>query len=684
MKNIIDTRKRIQGNSLFDPRALFAAGFSVMIALGISSLALYTRPASTQELDKSMPTLKGDAAVDFLKKDKTHGSLQNAIAKATEGDDPEAIAKLTAPDARPNDHFGDSVAISGDTLIVGAAQLRQGNGGTLRGAAYIFIRSGGGWAFQQKLTGDGSGGPDGFGVGVAISGDTVVVAAPDEDLGDDYDGVAYVYVRSGTTWSLQKKLTPADTPLVEGEGWYPGSVAVSGDTILVGAQGLLEFSDHERMVNVFVREGTTWTAQAVLTSIDETEDVRFGNSVALSGDIAVVGDPYVGGGGIHPESAYIFVRCGTEWTRQQRLAPNDGPGDRHFGGSVAFSGNTVIIGAESDRPAPNNIQGSAYIFVSDGTTWTQQQKLTANDSGTSSRFGLSVAIMGDTAIVGKPVQFSPTGFDPGRAMVFVRNGTSWTLTETLTASDGSNGDRFGNSVAISENAVLVGADDDDFGSTQTREGSAYAIDRVTLPPPPLPSPCEDDIEVNITSDQADADLEDDECDVDLIMQGKQCSLRAAIQTANAKEGPDEILFNIPGGGVQTISPGSVLPPITEKVTIDATTQPGYSTRPVVEVRGALSTPTGLEFAPGSDASSLLGVSILGFSERGILLVSNNSSIKKSHIGTDSTGLSSGQSQAVGVAVRGSGNRIGDTDNGNLIVFNSDSEVRIEGAGATAI
>ncbi|MBP7476842.1 MAG: hypothetical protein KA810_16455 [Pyrinomonadaceae bacterium] len=416
MKNRTNTRRCGRTYNVLSAKTLILAGFAVIIALGISSLALHTRTAATQELDKNMPTLKGDAAIDLLKKDKTYGSLEEAIAEATKGDNPEAVVKLTAPDARTNDFFGTSVAISGDTLIVGASQAREGNGGTLRGAAYIFIRNGAGWSFQQKLTGDGSGGPDGFGVGVAISGDTVVVAAPDEDLGDDYDGVAYVFVRNGTTWSLQKKLTPADTPLVEGEGWYQGSVAISGDTILVGSQGLLEFSDHETMVHVFVREGTTWTPQAVLTSIDEGQDVRFGRSVAISGDIAAVGDPYIGGGTPHLESAYIFVRCGTTWTRQQRLTPNEGPGDRHFGGSVAISGSTVIIGAEGDRPTPINQQGAAYIFVSDGTTWTQQQKLTANDSGQSSRFGLSVAIMGDTAIVGKPTHATEP-FNQGFAFV---------------------------------------------------------------------------------------------------------------------------------------------------------------------------------------------------------------------------------------------------------------------------
>ncbi|MBP7476841.1 MAG: FG-GAP repeat protein, partial [Pyrinomonadaceae bacterium] len=172
------------------------------------------------------------------------------------------------------------------------------------------------------------------------------------------------------------------------------------------------------------------------------------------------------------------------------------------------------------------------------------------------------------------------------------------------------GDNFGHSVAISENAVLVGADDDDFGSTQTREGSAYVIDRTTAPPPPF-SPCETEIEVNITTDQPDADIDDDVCDVDANEPDQQCSMRAAIETANAKAGPDEISFNIEGAGPHTISPATALPAITDKVLIDATTQPDYSASPLIELSGNGGF-AGLTFAAGSGDSSVSGLAINRF------------------------------------------------------------------------
>ncbi|MBK6589019.1 MAG: right-handed parallel beta-helix repeat-containing protein [Acidobacteria bacterium] len=680
MTNRTATRKRKQSRSYLPAKTLVLIGVAVIFALGLS-LAHHTQTAAMQKIDRDMPSLKGDSAVEYLEKKSSYDSLANAfksIAADDLRDNPEAMVKLTPNDGIAGGFFGSSVAISGNTAIIGATNLPEGSGGSIPGAAYIFVRNGASWSFQQKLTAPDSspGNGNAFGDTVGISGDTVVVAAPYHDVPESYSGAAYVFVRTGTTWALQKRFTNADTPLVF-NGDIGFSVAISGDTVLVTAFGFLQSSPHRDFVHVFVREGTTWTIQATLiTGGDET----FTSRVAISGNTVVIGNPNTAG--TRQEAAYIYVRCGTTWTQQQRLIPSDGSANIDFGGSVAISGNTVIIGAETDQLGTNQTQtGSAYIYVSDGTTWTEQAKLTGAVHRLN--FGRSVGILGNTAIIGAHNGTFQGGTLAGGAEVFVRSGTTWTRDTTITAPDGQPSDFFGYSVAISSDVIFVGATYDDFGSNnQTNEGSAWAIDRTTVAPPPSSPPCDDDIEVNITTDQPDLDLEDDVCDVDMAQSGNQCSLRAAIQTANAKDGPDEILFNIPGGGVQTISPASVLPPITEKVTIDGTTQPGYNTRPVVEVRGALSTPTGLEFAPGSDASSLLGVSILGFSERGILLVSNNNTIKKSHIGTDSTGLTSGQTQAVGVTVRGSGNKIGDTDSGNLLVFNEESEIRIEGAGAT--
>jgi len=314
------------------------------------------------------------------------------------------------------------------------------------------------------------------------------------------------------------------------------------------------------------------------------------------------------------------------------------------------------------------------MFVQNGTTWTQQQKVIASGADELSRFGTSVAILGDTAIIGRPRGEIATSWNRGSAYVFVRSGTSWIFNERLTASDGQNADAFGSSVAISSDSVIVGAP-----NVQTQSGAAYVRNRATTPVPPAPPPCETDIAVNISTDLADADLEDDVCDVDAGMSGQQCSLRAAIQTANAKAGPDVILFDIPGGGTHTISPLSLLPPVTEKVSIDATTQPGYSASPLVELRGSGGN-YGLAFATGSNDSLVSGFAINRF-QAAIAFQSSGNRAEKCYIGLSPAGTAAGMAdeQLIGIDIRSAtanNNTIGGLGNLRNVISNNSIGVAI--------
>ena len=205
--------------------------------------------------------------------------------------------KLTASDAAPNDDFGTSVALSGDTAVVGAPF--DDDAGSASGSAYVFVRSGTRWSQQQKLTASDAAPNDDFGLAVAVSGDTAVVGAIGDDDAGRVSGAAYVFVRSGTRWSQQQKLTASDAA---SNDLFGISVAVSGDTAVVGARG----DDDAGGVNsgaayVFVRSGTRWSEQQKLTASDAAAGIRFGNSVAVSGDTAVVG-------AFEDDSAYVFVR----------------------------------------------------------------------------------------------------------------------------------------------------------------------------------------------------------------------------------------------------------------------------------------------------------------------------------------------------------------------------------------
>ena len=167
---------------------------------------------------------------------------------------------------------------------------------------------------------------------------------------------------------------------------------------------------------VFVRSGGTWSQQAKLTASDAAEFDLFGNSVAVSGDTAVVGNRGDADGGLDSGSAYVFVRSGTTWSQQAKLTASDAAEFDLFGNSVAVSGDTAVIGADFDDDAGLN-SGSAYVFVRSGTTWSQQAKLTASDAAADDFFGDSVAVSGDTAVVGAPWD-DDAGLNSGSAYVF--------------------------------------------------------------------------------------------------------------------------------------------------------------------------------------------------------------------------------------------------------------------------
>ncbi len=378
------------------------------------------------------------------------------------------LAKLTASDGTADDLFGIVVAISGDTVVVGA----YGDNGN-QGSAYVFVKPGGGWAttstFTAKLTASDGAAGDVFGIAVAISGDTVVVGAPGDNSSQ---GSAYVFVKPGGGWATTStftaKLTASDGAGSDGFGF---AVAISGDTVVVGAFGVGIF---QGAAYVFVKPGGGWattsTFTAKLTASDGGANDYFGAAVAISGDTVVVG---AFGDNSDQGSAYVFVKPGGGWvtgTETAKLTASDGAAGDQFAIAVAISGDTVVVGVNGD----NFAQGSAYVFVKPGGGWATTSafdaKLTASDGAGSDEFGFAVAISGDTVVVGALGNNSAQG----SAYVFVKPGGGWATTSTftakLTASDGGANDFFGIAVAISGDTVVVGA----FGNNSA-QGSAYVF-----------------------------------------------------------------------------------------------------------------------------------------------------------------------------------------------------------------
>jgi hypothetical protein len=382
--------------------------------------------------------------------------------------------KLTADDGATADHFGGSVAISGDTVVVGAAYDEVG-ANTSQGSAYVFTKNGTNWTQQAHLTAGDGAALDYFGTSVAISGDTVLVGADLDDVGaNTSQGSAYVFIRSGSNWTQQAKLTANDG---EPAGFFGSSVALSGDTALIGAPGQdAGMNASQGAAYVFTRSGAAWTQQAKLTAGDGAGYDLFGSSVGLSGNTAVVGAYYDDvGANSNQGSAYVFVRNATSWTEQAKLTASDGAAHDYFGISVAISDDTVLVGADYDDVGGNADEGSAYVFTWDGTSWTEQAHLTTSDGAADDEFGGSVAINGDTALIGAIWQDVGVNSEQGSVYVFTRSGTTWTEQTQLTASDGAAHDYFGRSVALNGDTAVVGAYYGDIGGN-TNQGSAYVYD----------------------------------------------------------------------------------------------------------------------------------------------------------------------------------------------------------------
>jgi len=366
-----------------------------------------------------------------------------------------------------DDEFGKVVSISGDYAVVGARF--DDDAGDASGSAYVFIRSGTSWSQQAKLTASDAAANDMFGMDVSISGDYVIVGASGDDDGGNYSGSVYIFVRSGTSWSQQAKLTASDAAASDNFGFH---VSISGDYAVAGAYGDDDGGDASGSAYVFKRSGTSWSQQAKLTASDAAANDQFGYPVSISGDYIVVGGHRNDDGGDGSGSAYVFIRSGTSWSQQAKLTASDAAASDAFGFNVNISGDYIISGSIYDDD-DGDFSGSAYVFIRSGTSWSQQAKLTASDAAANDRFGSTVQISGDYAVVGTRYD-NDAGVASGSAYIFIRSGTSWSQQAKLTAGDAAAGDWFGH-VSISGDYVVAGAyGDDDLGS---KSGSAYTFVR---------------------------------------------------------------------------------------------------------------------------------------------------------------------------------------------------------------
>ncbi|MEE9338386.1 MAG: FG-GAP repeat protein [Methylococcaceae bacterium] len=440
-------------------------------------------------------------------------------------------AYLKASNAEANDQFGISVAIAGDTLVVGTNQEtsnatgvdgdQSNNSAGSAGAAYVFIRSGNTWSQQAYLKASNTEAGDQFGISVAIAGDTVVVGAHKEASntsgidGDQSDnsagsaGAAYVFTRSGSTWSQQTYLKASNTEVNDQFGI---SVTITGDTIVIGANREASnttevngnqsnnSADGAGAAYVFTRSGNTWSQQAYLKASNAEANDQFAISVAIASDTLVVGTNQEASNatGVDGDqndnsadnagAAYVFIRSGSTWSQQAYLKASNTEANDQFGASVAIADDTVVVGAFAEASNATEVNGNqsdnsagsagaAYVFTRSGSIWSQQAYLKASNTEALDLFGISVAIAGDTVVVGafgedsnttvvNGNQSDNTASFSGAAYVFTRSDNTWSQQTYLKASNTGASDFFGRSVAIADDTVVIGA----FGEASNATG----------------------------------------------------------------------------------------------------------------------------------------------------------------------------------------------------------------------
>ncbi len=416
-----------------------------------------------------------------------------------------------------DDEFGHSIDIDGDTLVVGALGEDSNTTGInsipnddsdASGAVYVFTRAGITWAQQAYLKADNTGASDQFGHGVAIDGDTIVVGAPRESSNTTgasinsaasndnalFSGAAYVFVRTDSSWEQQAYLKASNT---SADDQFGISVDIDGDTVVIGAYKEDSIANDSGAAYVFVRTGTSWAQEDLLKASNAGANDEFGLRLAISGDTVVVGAHFessdtnnlgsANDDAANSGAAYVFFRNGSTWPQQAYLkAVNIDAGDR-FGESVAIDGDTVVVGAileDSDSTGaintsgafttPNELisnSGAAYVFLRTGTDWAPQAYLKASNTGDADQFGVSVAVNGDTVVVGAyeedsdSIGINSTPNDnvsnAGAAYVFFRTGSTWSQQAYLKASNTGDGDNFGLVVATQGDTLVVGAREED-------------------------------------------------------------------------------------------------------------------------------------------------------------------------------------------------------------------------------
>ena len=372
--------------------------------------------------------------------------------------------KFTASDVNINDWFGFSVSLSGNRAVVGASNDDSG-----RGSAYVFEFNGTDWIQTRKLIADDGQSDDRFGVSVDQFGDSVLIGAPGYSL-DSTLGTVYLFEYNGSDWNQTLTFTNSAGNLGNEFG---NSVSFNADHVFISTlTGVIQNGVTGGVV-VFNHGTGSWLEQTRLLPDPGVHDYdNFAQSLSISGNRALIGAPGNDDNGYNTGAAYLYDYDGQNWHQTKQLTATLGADYAAFGFAVSLSGNRALIGAPYD--IENSIDtGAAYVLDFDGSHWNQTAKLIASDGATSDAFGYAVSLQGNRAVIGAYLD-DDHGDGSGSVYVFDYDGSQWTETQKITASDGAMGDWFGQSVSLHGERILIGAYQDD--TSAANAGSAYVFE----------------------------------------------------------------------------------------------------------------------------------------------------------------------------------------------------------------
>lgn len=356
-------------------------------------------------------------------------------------------AQLVSPDNDPSDFFGDAVAVDGERIVVGAPDRLSASG-----AAHVFVRSGASWTREATLRASDPAGNARFGDAVAIDGNTIVIGA----LGYSQSrGAVYVFVRSGASWGQQQRLTLVNGNVNDRLGL---AVGIDGDLVIAGAPGRDGLVSDQGAAYIWRRSGVSWTLESTLVRASPASGDRLGSAVDVGADVAVVGAPDAEAAGAADAGLVLtWQRTLGGWQAQPELESPETSTGAQFGSALVLDGGRLLIGAPGDDVAGDNLRGSAELYLLDGGSWLRRQRVILEGGGPEDQFGSALALGGNIAGVTAPGTATNGQTLAGAAYAYVSAVTSVGFT-SLPSSSVRIGDAFAVTVAVSSSNGSPGGD----------------------------------------------------------------------------------------------------------------------------------------------------------------------------------------------------------------------------------